>query len=581
MIQNSIDTKYNQLRHKVQIYLDNSNSESELRRFPINPNAIVNLTIDSDLSDWVTRGTMSFLYTPNAILDGKDEKTGNNANVLPSVSRKIADPSVFTDKQNNKKLNDANQTPEQNGSYVFRCDGYDLLKIKITPNTEDSSNLSKTKATKYAGYDIDTTDKFWSLTYLFSIIDVEDVDNMPGAKGAAAADIKCLKIYFHDIRYQKMNSNLLEYSTALSELAPKTSFKESDNSIPTGMILKEIIEKSTKDLNLNIKQTTGESEEWEEGGTKMFYTAPAYTSAYDALNYVYNFHTSTEKLDSSSYGSETSINDYSILTIDKGPTPEDVGYFTLRPLSWYFKQAGSTADSPGPLQIEHMFLQGYADSNTNVNKKLRAPVSDSNSKVDIKSSKHNIISSYRFVDISPGVNSNTFRTRPVHSFNFAERKFNIEFENNSVLKAREFIAKQYIKNVYKNEGSALEDLFLITLDKDKKDLSLTPVYSLHGEDPILRQSDGIQKLIFTGVFQNTCIHFRTLGLPCRQIGRFVAIDRTEGVESSVHNDKLYGQWFIISLKHVFEGEWYYNDITAIKLHRFDKLPLEFIGTIDN
>ena len=567
------NTKYNHLRHNVEIYLDNSNSESELRRFPINPNAIVNLTIESDLSDWVTRGNMTFLYTPNAILDGKDEKTGNNANAIPSISRKIADPSVFTDKQNNQNLNQASNTPEQNGSYVFRCDGNDLLKIKITPAADDSSNLTKSGSSKYAGYEIDETDKFWSLTYLFSISDIEDIDNMPGAAGAAAADIKCLKVYFHDLRFQKMNSNLLEYSTALSELAPKTSYKEIDNSIPTGMILKEIIEKSTKDLNLNIKQIVGEGEEWEEGAAKMFYTAPAYVTAYDALNYVYSFHSSTEQLNE--------IHDHSILTIEKGPTPNDFGYFTLRPLSWYFKQAGNTADAPGPLQIEHMYVQGYADQKNNPNKKKRGPTSDGNPKVDIKSAKHNLVSNFRFVDISPTINSNVFRTRPVHSFNFSERKFNIEFENHSVTKAREFISKQYIKNVYKNNGADPEKLFLITLDKDKKDLSLSPVQSLYGEDPILRQGNGIQKLIYTGVFQNTCIHFRTLGLPCRQIGRFIAIDRTEGVESSIHNDKLYGQWFIICLKHVFEGEWYYNDITAIKLHRFDKLPLEFIGTVDN
>ena len=521
------NTKYNQLKHSVEIYLDNSNSESELRRFPINPNAIINLTIESDLADWVTRGTMTFLYTPNAVLDGKDSKTGNNINAIPSIARKIADPSVFLNKQTNQLVKDSIKTPEQNGSYVFRCDGNDLLKIRITPAPDDPSNFNKTGTSKYAGYDVDQSDKFWSLTHLFSISDIEDIDNMPGATGAASADLKCLKVYFHDIRFQKMSANLIV------------------------------------------------------GGTKLFYTAPAYVSAYDALNYVYNHHTSTEKYTSTSFGTDINIHDLSILTIEKGPAPDDVGYFTLKPLSWYFKKAGNTANEPGILQTEHFYLQGYADNKINVSKKKRAPTSNNTSKVDIKSPKHNIISSYNFVDISPKTNSNIFRSRPVHSFNFSSRQFNIEFENNTVTKAREFIAKQYISNVYKNDGAEPEKLFLITLDKDKRNLSLTPTYSLYGEDPITRQCAGIQKLIYTGVFQNACIHFRAPGLPFRQIGRFIAIDRTEGVESSIYNDKLYGQWFIISIRHVFEGEMYYNDITAVKLHRFDKLSLEFTGTIDN
>ena len=88
-------------------------------------------------------------------------------------------------------------------------------------------------------------------------------------------------------------------------------------------------------------------------------------------------------------------------------------------------------------------------------------------------------------------------------------------------------------------------------------------------------------MLYVGVFQNACINFRTLGLTNREPGRFIAIDRTEGVESGSFEDKFFGQWFIVNVKHVFETEIYYNDITAIKIHRFDTLPLNFVGTVDN
>jgi hypothetical protein len=565
------ETKYNQLRHTIEIYLDNSNGDSAERKFPINPNSIVNLSIESDLSDWVTRGTLTYMYSPNANDSGIDNITGQHTDALPAHTKKVIDPAELS-KKNSKG------DPAQFFGYIFRNDGDDLLRIKITPKVDDSSNLKEEGTAQYAGYTVDANDKFWSLSHLFAIYDVEEIDKPVGSTGAASADIKCLKLYFYDIRYQKMNSNLIEYSTALSPVASKASLAEKDNSIPTGIAIKEIIESSITDLSLNVKQLVGSAEEWEDGGSSIFFTAPAYMSAYDCLSYVYRYHASNTKIESAG----TQINDLSLLTIEKGPTPYDVGYFTLKPISWYFNQAGSSKESPGPMQIEHFFLQGYADNSDGATKRHYAPISNGeSSKVDLKSGRHSLITNYRFVDMSPLTNSSVFRTRPVYSFNFAERKFNIEFENNTVKKAREFISKQYIKGVYKNNNSNLEDLFLITLDKDKRNLSLTPTYSLYGEDPILRQCDGIKKLLYTGLFHNACIHFRTLGLPSREIGRFIAIDRTEGADKTPHNDKFYGQWFIISIKHVFEGEIYYNEITAIKTHRFDKLPVEFVGTIDN
>ena len=53
----------------------------------------------------------------------------------------------------------------------------------------------------------------------------------------------------------------------------------------------------------------------------------------------------------------------------------------------------------------------------------------------------------------------------------------------------------------------------------------------------------------------------------------------QGVESGDYEDKFYGQWFVINVKHVIESEIYYNDITAIKIHRFEALKPGFVGTL--
>ena len=70
------DTKFNQTRHEFEIYLDNGAGESDQRRYPINPNAIVNLTIQDTLADWVARGHMTFYYNPESNIGVYDDRLG-------------------------------------------------------------------------------------------------------------------------------------------------------------------------------------------------------------------------------------------------------------------------------------------------------------------------------------------------------------------------------------------------------------------------------------------------------------------------------------------------------------------------
>jgi hypothetical protein len=594
----TFDTKLNQNRHEFEIYFDNGAGESDNRRYPINPNAIVNLTIHDTLADWVARGHMTFYYNPESNVGTYDNRLGN-VNTGTGLL-----------------------TPEQKGFYVFRNDGYDYLRIRIKPNLQDQANINSTGT----GTGITITDeKHWTLSYLFSIFDVEDIDLPPGARNQASSTVKCLKVYFWDSWYQKMITNYMQYSTALSPLANIEEDKllgvyANPGVLPTGIAMKEFIDLSlcsnpsqanyTGDvtgltdtsLNLAYTPTAPLGENWEEGAAKLFYTNPTQTNCYEGLKYIHDRHISNNSINIQSNAQSTrdgvpadnAIHDFSILKKDRGPIATDVGQLTLKSMASFFAKAGKTADAPGEYQIEHFFLQSYDSFNASkvkdvdvtptsrATKSYRAPISNSSSDtVDLKSLKYNQITNYRFVDISALTNTTQFCTSPVHSFDFKNRTFNVEFKNNTVLAAREFMSQKYINELYKKSVSDTEKLFLITLDQDKKNKNLRSHFSCYGDDPLARQADGIQKLLYIGVFQNACINFRALGLTCREPGRFIAIDKTDGVEPGVFEDKFFGQWFVIDVKHVFETEFYYNDITAIKIHRFDTLPLNFVGTIDN
>jgi hypothetical protein len=579
------ETKFNQVAHEIELYLDNSSGASTNQKYPINPNSVVNLTIEDTLADWVVKGTLTFFYNPESGTGQTNKVTGQASSATTGINLPNAQP-----------------------FYIFRNDGYDLLRIRVKPKLKDTNLPNKLKITDPV---------HWSLSYYFSIYDMEDIDQPPGAQNQASATIKCIKLYFWDSWYQKMVANNLEYSTALSPYAnieedKQTGLYGNPGVIPTGQAIREIINLSLgqDSTQKNYSDTTFvdpvlgfnyepvKTDAWDDGAAKIFYTAPAQTTAYESLMYIHDKHVSTDsyalapKTSAPRGGTKGStLNDLSILVKERGPTENDVGQLTLKSVASYFKQAGNSATQPGKYQYEHFFLQSYGDvtapstgasnNQSKPTKTLRGPISDKNSDVvDFKSLKYSTITNYRFVDMSALTNTVAFVNTPVHSFDFKNRMFNIEFQNNSVVTARNFMNQKYIKELYKNSRTNSEKLFLINLNKDKQSKSTMPVFTLYGDDPaIIRQHAGLHKLLYVGLFQNTAINFRTLGLSFREPGRFIAIDKTEGVESGDFEDKFYGQWFVVNVKHVFESEIYYNDITAIKIHRFQDPPISFSGTI--
>jgi hypothetical protein len=563
-------TTLNQIKHEFEIYLDTGAGEADNKKRPINPNSIINLTIEDSLANWAVRGALTIFYTQEV-----EDALYNNSLVQ------------YLNPEN------ANIDAIKNPGYNFRNDGYDLLRIRIAPKLNDE-NLPNESTLKI------TDPVHWSLSYLFSVYDVEDIDLPPGAQNQASATLKCLKLYFWDSWYQKLISKVLEYSTGLSKESNalqdiQEGIVSNPGTIYTGQAIKEIITlglggdgrqenyDSFSYTNLDpalkisgnpIKEDDGS---WDTGAAKMFYTAPADATAYDSLMYILGKHVSSTSVPVDP--AKEPLHDISILFKERGPDDTDTGQLTLKPITSFFKEAGNEPNKPGKYQIEHFFLQSYGDSKK-ASKMLRAPIGeDNNDVIDFTSLKYSTITNYRFVDISALTNTVEFCNKPVYSFDFKNRVFNIEFKNNSVKSARDFMNEQYIKQLYRNPKSDLNDIFLIELNKEKENLNTKPAFSLYGDSPLLRQADGIHKLLYTGLFQNTAINFRALGLTNREPGRFIAIDKTEGVEQGSFEDKFFGQWFVINVRHIIESEIYYNDITAVKIHRFQNKLEEFPGTI--
>jgi hypothetical protein len=477
------------------------------------PAAIIDLTIEDGLSNWVETGQLTVFWN--------------------------------------------NETIEN--KHVLRNDGYDTLFITIYPTREGIPKQTTSKDRFLPKYE--TAD--WTINGIYSIYEIEDIPAPPGASGTSSNTTKCKRFYFRDIRYQDLSTQIVEYSTATSQSQPNKNnitagSTDSERSLPTGVIISDIIKQNLGDKINNI---TTDTSSWDNGKTNLFLTSPANATAFDLMMYAYNLHIASDS------------EDFCVLTINRGPKQFDFGEFTLRPIREYFNRAGNEIDNPGNLQIEHFFIQD--DQKVKVGIK-RSPNKQSATK-DLSFTDYSLIRSYEYVEISPETNAREFTTRPVYSFDLNKRLFRVEFEDNDILAASKIMNKNYVQGVMTRQGSTANNLN-ITLDEHKKDRNLTPVFSLHGQaedyNPI-RKAAGMVHLLKTGLFQNAYIIFNVPGLTSRQSGTFIAIDRISGstVDNNLFDDKFCGQWFVLSVKNVFQGTTFTNEIVACKIHRYQTLPM--------
>lgn len=81
---------------------------------------------------------------------------------------------------------------------------------------------------------------------------------------------------------------------------------------------------------------------------------------------------------------------------------------------------------------------------------------------------------------------------------------------------------------------------------------------------------GTNRIFKSFIFDNVALTFRVKGQPYRSAGKFIQIEAdgssTSGTSKNTKSDELNGYWYIISLKHIFENDIYFNDYVCVKLY---------------
>lgn len=479
----------------------------------INPQIIIELVINENLHEWKTSGYM----TVQSTLEGFERNP----------------------------FDDIKDVPE---AYTMRMDGRDILLISILPLGPEGEKTGP-KAPPEEQY---------LLRGEFVIYDTEDIHTEDLV-------LKAKKFYFHDLRYQLASEQRLQFSTNDVTLFPEADpTGRKDNEIETGTILKRLLERCNDSaLGLGWGQIMKTSlENWDEGNSKIFFTAPANYTIVDSMNYILDRHVS--KLGSAAGGAPTS--DLCYLTTNRF-TDE----FELMPFSKLF-ELSTEGTEPGKYQIEHMFIPTVTRIPSDIGLP-RAPLAAKNDWIkDVKLASFGYISNYRFVDFSGIDNSKTILTRPVFSYDFKFHTFNCEYEEHEVAKTKEFLKTNYVEKMY--GGMAGKPVPLLTLnDMKKKQKVVEPIFSSK-KTKESRLNDGRNKTLFSSIFLNEHIVYTTLGSTHRTSGRFIGIDSDNKL--SLENNfshRLLGQWLVTSVKHVFLQDTYINEIEAKKIQSFKDIKI--------
>lgn len=430
------------------------------------------------------------------------------------------------------------RSTDQDGFYQVRGDGRDEVYINIKPAPSPGEPSPDPE--------------LWNIDIFGVIYDVEDMLS-------PNSDRKFKKVYFWDKKFHLMQERMVSWSTATGprDLINDTGtlqFKSVRSDLPIAHVPDQERSMYTGEAVASVLTAAGFGEyidttKWDLGASKICYTARSDLTIHETIQDILKYHVYERNNDADIAG----------LTWDRGTQK-----FNLMPAISYYEKSG--ADSPKEYQIEHLFLQGQDEGN--VVSPEKAPITwDDSTTIDIKSSDVNIIGTYQLSQMSGADSSAEFVSKPVYSHRHKKKQFQVDAQENEISAVRNYIKDVYIKEV---RG----DSPLLTLNKTKlTGRSISHRFALASnldplEDRLARGVFGRVDTIRAAHFLNLCLSTRLIGTSFRQPNRYIGVDRVNQTSDTIYDYQLCGQYYVVEVNHIVQGDKYVNDVTMIKIHSY-------------
>jgi len=443
--------------------------------------------------------------------------------------------------------NSANSVSKQKG-FLMRGDSRDLLVVDIMPIFDDDKDSVDTSMND------EDANKAFLISIVFSIYNTEEViGSSPGQKFK--------KLYFWDMHYELLREKNSYFSTAKSfkEGTLVTSLDDSERALYTGDAIKEFL------LDF-FKEEDGwpikiDEEHFDQGSTKVFFSAPARFKGIDCLEYLTNRHTSSIKNNF----------DQAFLNIER-----NTSLFSFKSLADVYKTALNNISNNnvvlGSSYLETFKLGAYSET-SNTEETMTLERVDFTPAGALFFDKYGTINNFSYDPLPGEITQHNIAPVLVHSYDHDCKQFNIDFERNSMQSTLSTFKENYVdtfKKASKTFNNVYENVF--PGEYRLKNKNVRNVFTIIN-DPDQRLSQGRNKVLYNSIFMNSTITFKVPGSTHRQAGHFIGLNFDGASNSSEFNKKLLGVYFLINVKHIFEGNEYFNEIRAVKTYNYEDLLL--------
>ena len=166
------------------------------------------------------------------------------------------------------------------------------------------------------------------------------------------------------------------------------------------------------------------------------------------------------------------------------------------------------------------------------------------------------------------MNSEKAITYSLHSYNFKEKSFNVDKNKSDIVNAKDTFTNNYVKEMKGNDNKPFPNLPLNEIKSTNK--SFKNLYSLYGENDVIRLGEGLNKLLKNVMVTNLAAEITVKGQLFRKTGSFISIDREGLYVDNLFDKKFLGIYFIVDIDHTFIGDkQYVNKILALKTYIFE------------
>ena len=426
-----------------------------------------------------------------------------------------------------------------NSFYYLRSDARDEILVEMYPIVPQGT----------------LPDKIWKIDLEAVIYDIEDLPHPD-------MTVKMKKLYFWDKKFQHLLEPNIQWSTATGKRY--TSYT-GNQACPTPIAHSSDLERSmfTGEAIASLLYEAGyesyiDFNKWNWGKSKILFTAKADWTIWECIQYILQQHVS----DDGKY-------DICLLQWNRGDKK-----WNLLPVWRLFEKAGST--EPGDLQIEHMYFEEPMNDDTASVIPPKAPTDwDVSYTKDIKMDEYNKIRNYRFSQTSGLDNSKAFLTRPVYSHWHKKNQFDVDVKENEIANVKEqYFQKNYVEYVLSPGKYPVMTMNQTKANQKSIDPQFSPISTIDPKnDRWSRSMEGRGKILYAGIFLNQNLVVRMQGSTHRLAGTFIGVDRLSTSSNTAYDYQLCGQYLVSNVKHIIEHQKYVNDITMVKVHAYDKLPV--------